>query len=101
MGNAVKVGGGGEGVEVAARRSGNDLVFEVADAGQGIRPDEVAHLFEPYWSAARHAKRGTGLGLFIAKGIIEAHRGRIWVESVPAKGSQFFFTLPLAPSGST
>ena len=100
IGNAVKFCRAGERVGVSARVAGNEVVFEVADTGPGIRPDEVAHLFEPYWSAARHAKRGTGLGLFIAKGMIDAHHGRIWVESVPAKGSQFFFTLPIAPSGS-
>jgi len=98
IGNAIKFCGAGEQVSVSARVAGDDVVFEVADTGPGIQPDEVAHLFEPYWSAARHAKRGTGLGLFIAKGIVEAHRGRIWVESVPGKGSQFYFTLPLAPS---
>jgi len=97
IGNAVKFCRAGERVVVSSRVSGSEMVFEVADTGPGIWPDEVAHLFEPYWSAARHAKRGTGLGLFIAKGMVEAHRGRIWVESEPAKGSRFFFTLPVAP----
>jgi signal transduction histidine kinase len=96
IGNAVKFCKTGDRVGVSVRREGNEVVFEVADTGPGIQTDEVAHLFEPYWSAARHGKRGTGLGLYIAKGMIEAHGGRIWVESVPGKGSQFFFTLPLA-----
>ena len=97
IGNAIKFCRAGERVAVSSRVEGNEMVFEVADTGPGIRSDELAHLFEPYWSAARHAKRGTGLGLYIAKGIVEAHRGRISVESEPGKGSRFSFTVPIAP----
>jgi two-component system sensor histidine kinase KdpD len=53
-------------------------------------------LFDRFWRGARTtATTGTGLGLAIAKGIIEAHRGRIWVESAVGKGTSFFFTLPM------
>jgi len=98
IGNAVKFCRAGERVAVSSRVEGTEMVFEVADTGPGIRSDDLAHLFEPYWSAARHAKRGTGLGLYIAKGIVEAHRGRIWVTSEPGKGSRFSFTVPVAAS---
>src|SRR5256885_9791954 len=92
IGNAIKFCGAGEQVSVSARVAGDDVVFEVADTGPGIQPDEVAHLFEPYWSAARHAKRGTGLGLFIAQGIGEAPPGPILVRRVPGKGNPVYFT---------
>ena len=56
----------------------------------------LGRLFEPYRSAGNRVRKGTGLGLFIAKGIVEAHRGRLWVDSTPGEGSAFHFTLPLA-----
>jgi signal transduction histidine kinase len=67
----------------------------VADHGPGIPAAEQPHIFEAYWSAERNGQKGTGLGLFITKGIIEAHHGRIWVESEPGRGSEFVFTLPI------
>ena len=81
---------------VRARGDGNAVRFEVADTGPGIAASEKEHLFEAYWSAERHGKRGTGLGLFITRGVVEAHGGKIWVESEPGRGATFFFTLPLA-----
>jgi signal transduction histidine kinase/DNA-binding response OmpR family regulator len=70
--------------------------FTVADTGPGIPPEHLDHVFDRYWQAKSTAKLGTGLGLSIAKGIVEAHGGRIWVESPPGSGAQFNFTLPLA-----
>jgi signal transduction histidine kinase len=55
--------------------------------------DDLARIFEPYWSTHAHANKGTGLGLFIAKGIVEAHGGRLSVESKPGGGSTFRFAL--------
>ena len=68
----------------------------MADNGPGIPADAVPHLFDRFWQAKRADRRGAGLGLPIVKGIVEAHGGRIWVESAPGQGSTFFFTIPAA-----
>jgi len=96
LGNAFKFGRRGDHITVRCRPDGNDIRFEVADTGPGISPDEQKHIFEAYWSAARHGKNGTGLGLFISRGVIEAHGRKIWLESEPGRGTTFFFTLPIA-----
>ena len=70
------------------------MQFEVADEAGGVPADQAPHVFEQYWRAPDRFHRGTGLGLYIAKGIVEVHGGRIWLESRPSLGSTFFFTLP-------
>jgi len=71
----------------------NDVTFRVTDSGPGIPPEQLPHLFEQFWQA-RHDKRGVGLGLTIAKGIVDAHGGRIWCDSAVGEGTTFSFTLP-------
>jgi signal transduction histidine kinase len=71
-------------------------VFEVADDGPGISPDSMTHLFDSFWQARRNDHRGVGLGLAIVKELVEAHGGKIWVESKPDQGSTFSFSLPAA-----
>ena len=68
--------------------------FDVTDTGPGIDSDHLPHVFNRYWQAKQTAHMGTGLGLAIAKGIVEAHHGRIWVESRVGVGSTFSFELP-------
>ena len=70
--------------------------FAVPTPGPGISADELPHVFDRYYQARRKNREGIGLGLSIARGIVEAHGGRIWVESEEGKGSTFFFTLPPA-----
>jgi signal transduction histidine kinase len=85
-------------VAVSARVVDEDIQFAVADRGVGLRTDEYERIFEPFYrgDGAKAARsRGTGLGLAICKGIVEAHGGRIWVESEAGKGSTFYFTLPI------
>jgi signal transduction histidine kinase len=96
VGNALKVTPGGGSVTVGAARSGDMVGFYVADTGPGVSPQELPRLFDRFWQGQRGA--GLGLGLAIAKGIVEAHGGRIWVDSSPGRGSTFFFTLPLQPA---
>jgi signal transduction histidine kinase len=67
----------------------------VADTGPGIPVPDLPHVFDRFWRDPNPARKGTGLGLSIAKGIVEAHGGRIWVESQVGQGSLFSFTLPL------
>ena len=67
--------------------------MEVKDTGIGISNDQLPHLFDAFYRAAQEV-RGSGLGLSIARTIVEAHGGQIWVKSVPGKGSTFSFTLP-------
>jgi signal transduction histidine kinase len=99
IGNAKKYCRPGDVIFARAALVGGEARFSVADTGPGISPDEVPHLFQPYWAAKRQGeKKGTGLGLYICKGIIEAHGGRIWVESKLGEGATFSFTLPLARS---
>jgi signal transduction histidine kinase len=95
IGNAVKFCRSGDSVIIAAEPRGNDLAFSVTDNGPGISEGDLLHIFEPYWSGARNAQRGTGLGLYISKGIVEAHGGRLWVDSQVGVGSTFFFTIPM------
>ncbi len=100
LGNAIKFCKAGDTIAVRATRDGDRVRYIVADSGPGIRPDELAHIFEPYASGRDHVKEGLGLGLSIAKGIVEAHGGEISVESEPGSGATFIVTLPAAPTGS-
>jgi PAS domain S-box-containing protein len=99
IGNAIKFTEEGGHITVVATQKDGDVLFSVTDTGSGIPPENLSHVFEPFWQAAPHAGRlGGGLGLAITKGIVEAHGGRIWVESTVGRGSSFFFTIPTAPS---
>jgi PAS domain S-box-containing protein len=97
--NAVKATERGH-VRVSAARSGGEVEFEVADSGPGISPEEQARLFERFSRGSNAGYPGTGLGLAIARGLVEAHGGRIWVESRPGEGATFRFTLPVLDPGA-
>ncbi|WP_050429652.1 sensor histidine kinase [Chondromyces crocatus] len=96
VGNAVKFTPPGGEVELRAEPKGEEVVFAVRDTGPGIPEEQRGSLFTRYWQAKETAHQGTGLGLSIAKGLVELHGGRIWVESAPGTGCTFFFTLPAA-----
>jgi signal transduction histidine kinase len=68
----------------------------VTDSGLGFGEDDLAHLFDRYWRGNKPQYKGSGLGLAIAKGIIDAHGGRIWAESELGHGAKFFVTVPAA-----
>ncbi len=93
VGNAIKFSRPGASVVVRATRCCETVEISVADGGPGIAPDEVPYVFEPFWRAKDQRVRGFGLGLFIAKGIVEALGGRMWVESRRGVGTTFTFTL--------
>jgi signal transduction histidine kinase len=85
-------------VTIRVNETDNEIRFEVVDTGIGIPPQELSRMFEDFFRASNVETKGTGLGLSIAKRIIEAHGGRIWVESPcleTGKGSKFTFTLPI------
>jgi signal transduction histidine kinase len=96
IGNALKFCRPGDTITIDATIAGSWVRFSIRDTGPGIAEHDLPHLFEPYFSAHRHAKQGTGLGLYICKGIIEAHGGQIGVESTYHHGAVFVFTLPVA-----
>ena len=75
----------------------HEVIVTVADQGIGIPLDEQGRIFERFYRVDDHLSRqtqGSGLGLYLAKSIIDAHRGRIWVASAPGKGSAFSVALP-------
>jgi two-component system, sensor histidine kinase and response regulator len=96
VGNASKYSREGTTIQIEAQERPGEILFVVSDQGSGIAPDHLPHIFEPYWQASPERRHGLGLGLAIVKGIIEAHQSRIWVESRPGTGTQFYFTLPIA-----
>jgi signal transduction histidine kinase len=100
LGNAIKFCGGGDSIAVSAEPLADAVRVSVADSGPGIPPEAQAHIFKPYWSAREHERKGTGLGLFISQGIVRAHGGELWVESVVGGGSTFYFTLPYPAESS-
>lgn len=90
----------GNEVRIEARVEGSTVVVEVSDTGSGITPQVRARLFDPFFTTKTQGK-GTGLGLFICRGIVAAHGGRIEVESEPGKGTAFRVVLPLgAPAAA-
>ncbi len=91
IGNALKFTPEGGHVSLRVSEQKDEVCFEVADSGPGIAPESVPHIFEQYWKGSG---KGTGLGLFIARSIVRAHRGEIWVKTAPGEGTTFFFTLP-------
>jgi signal transduction histidine kinase len=94
IGNAIKFTPRGGSITIGAAPHGdNAVVFCVADTGSGIPPEDLPHVFDRFWHT-RARGRGAGLGLAIAKGLVEAHRGRIWVDSTPGAGTTFSFTIP-------
>jgi signal transduction histidine kinase len=96
IGNAIKFTPKGGQITIRATHESGEVRFTVADTGPGIPREHLDHVFDRYWQAKSTAKLGTGLGLSIAKGIVEAHGGRIWAESPPGRGAEFNFTLPVA-----
>jgi signal transduction histidine kinase len=95
VGNAVKFTPQQGRVVVCAEQVSEEIRFGVIDTGPGIPAEQVPHIFGRFWQAKASDRRGIGLGLAIAKGIVEAHEGRIWVESQVGVGSTFYFTLPI------
>lgn len=99
LGNAVKFSPRGSVVTVTVSRHDGGALFSVHDNGRGVPTDRLEAIFERFRqvdaSDARE-KGGTGLGLPIARGIVEQHNGRMWADSRPGEGSTFLFTLPLA-----
>lgn len=98
LGNAVKFCKAGDSITVRSAARGGVLTFEVADTGPGIAASDLPHIFDPYWSAGKHKSSGTGLGLYIAKGIVEAHGGNLRVTSEAGNGATFCVTLPVIGS---
>jgi two-component system phosphate regulon sensor histidine kinase PhoR len=95
--NAIKFTPPGGRITVSAKAEGDKLLVSVSDTGVGISEDDLPRVFERFYKADRaRTGGGTGLGLAIAKHVVEAHGGRIWVESVEGRGATFSFTLPLA-----
>ncbi|HEX8906759.1 MAG TPA: GAF domain-containing sensor histidine kinase, partial [Longimicrobiaceae bacterium] len=99
LGNAVKFTEAGGRVRVSASTYGDEQWFEVSDTGVGIPLEHQPYVFDRFRQVGRD-RRGVGLGLPIARGIVEAHGGRIWVESAPGAGTTIRFTLPAADPGA-
>jgi two-component system, sensor histidine kinase and response regulator len=95
IGNALKFCPSGATVTLCAAIEAGTAHFSVIDTGPGIESKELPHLFDAYWSGREHEQQGTGLGLHIVKGIIDAHGGKVWAESRLGEGTTFHFTLPL------
>lgn len=97
LGNAIKFSPAESVIDLRVERKGSDVVFSVADQGPGVPLEDHGRIFERFYqseSAVREGSGGYGLGLAIAKLIVEHHGGRIWVESALERGATFYFTLP-------
>ena len=98
--NALKFTARGGQVCIRGERSGGEVRFSVSDTGIGIPHTLFEAVFQRFWQGGPNEPRGTGLGLYISKHLIQAHGGRIWVESKVGMGSVFHFTVPVADGGA-
>jgi signal transduction histidine kinase len=97
LGNAVKFCKAGDSIHVRSSTRGNSAHIEIADTGPGIAAVDLPRIFDPYFTAGKkHQKAGTGLGLYIGKGIVDAHGGKIQCSSEPGVGTTFSLTFPLS-----
>ena len=97
LSNAIKYSPQGGEIVVGGRADAKEVRIWVSDQGIGIAPAEQSKIFEHFYrvdNASTRKTQGAGLGLFLVKAVIEAHGGRVWVDSQPGKGSQFNFTIP-------
>lgn len=96
IGNAIKYAPGGP-IRVSGQARQNGVIICVSDTGPGIAPEDIPHIFDRFYRAPDMARqtKGAGLGLYLAKAIIEAHKGRIWVDTAPGQGVRFCFSLPI------
>jgi NtrC-family two-component system sensor histidine kinase KinB len=95
--NALRYTAAGTSVTVAARAADDGVCVSVSDQGPGLSPEDAARVFEKFYrgrAPITERSRGSGLGLSIAKGIVEAHGGRLWLESPPGQGATFRFWIP-------
>lgn len=95
-GNAIKFTREDGRIEIRAIVRDATVEFAVRDTGPGIAPEDLPHIFDRFWQSRKTARAGVGLGLAIAKGIVESHDGGMRVESELGSGSTFTFTLPVA-----
>jgi signal transduction histidine kinase len=101
LSNAIKYSAPGTEIGFELREDGKEAEVTVSNRGRGIPADELPLLFDKYMrsrTVTREGPKGLGLGLYIARGLVEAHRGRIWAESVPDQTTAFHFTIPLDES---
>lgn len=96
IGNAIKFTPAGGRITVGAAQKGAEILFWVTDTGSGIASEDLPRVFDRFWQARKSGKHSAGLGLPIVKGIVEAHGGRVWAESVLGQGSSFYVALPCA-----
>jgi signal transduction histidine kinase len=94
VGNALKFTPIGGRVDIAVERIEHEIQFSIMDTGPGIASDKLGLVFDRFWRSSQRSHAGLGLGLNIARCIVEAHGGRIWVDSLLGEGSRFYFTLP-------
>jgi signal transduction histidine kinase len=92
--NAIRLTPAGGQIVLRSEAVHDGVRLSVSDTGPGIEPHEIPHLFDRFWQGQRNRRGSSGLGLAIAKGIVEAHAGQLWVESTPGHGSTFFILLP-------
>ncbi|HKJ39359.1 MAG TPA: ATP-binding protein [Anaerolineales bacterium] len=96
VGNAIKYSNKKGEVEVSIKAEGDQVILQVTDNGPGIPAQDQAHIFDKFYRGQNMDKQqGSGLGLAIVKSIVDAHQGRIWVESTEGRGSTFFIVLPV------
>jgi signal transduction histidine kinase len=100
LSNAIKFTPRDGTVDVSVEKIRGAVRFCVRDSGVGVPPPMLEAIFERFWQVGKNDRRGMGLGLFISRSIVEAHRGRIWATSTPGKGSAFYFTLPVRAAGA-
>jgi signal transduction histidine kinase len=95
LGNALKFTPAGGSITLRARERDGCVCLSVIDTGPGIEKEDLSNIFERFWKGGRDDRKGAGLGLTIARGIVEGHGGQIWAESTPGEGSSFHFTIPV------